>query len=72
MLNERERTDTFSKLKKLYDLRSTVAHSGGLKDKDIEYAQKHIDEFEDIAERVCKAIIVDGRPNWDKLILAPN
>ena len=67
-----EKTNYFAVLGKLYDYRSTVAHSGTLKNKDKEIIREKFSEFCNLAEKICKTLILKGAPNWDNLVLGIN
>ena len=65
----KEKINHFTTLGKLYDYRSSVAHSGMLKNKDKKIIKEKFPEFCNLAEKVCKTLILQGSPKWDNLVL---
>ncbi|MCB4762975.1 MAG: hypothetical protein LGB78_03590 [Sulfurovum sp.] len=61
----------FKDFGELYDYRSSVAHSGMLKDSERKNIKKNesLKKYFNLAEEVCKTLILEGKPNWNKLIL---
>lgn len=66
--NTKERKELFEILGKMYDYRSSVAHSGKLEDKEREKVQNNFENYLLIAERICFELL-KGTPDWDDLIL---
>ena len=67
-----ERIAIFEQLKRIYDYRSQVAHSGVLckgKPTDIERVRESFPEYQRIAEAVCQKAILEGQPDWKRLVL---
>ncbi|MEW4565401.1 hypothetical protein AB1K70_22940 [Bremerella sp. JC770] len=67
-----ERVEIFKQLKDLYNYRSQVAHSGMLcknKPNKIVNVRKQVRGFIEIAERILRKVILDGTPDWTKLVL---
>lgn len=67
-----DRKRIYNHLKNIYTYRSQVAHSGVLcegKDSKIQAVQEMFPEYQSIAEAICKKIIMQGKPNWDTLLL---
>jgi len=64
-----EKKDLFSILSKLYDYRSSVAHSGVLKEKDRMIINDNFQDYCDLTEKICKTLIISGKPEWDNLLL---
>ncbi len=64
-----EKTNSFATLGKLYDYRSSVAHSGMLKEQDKASITKGFPEFFNLTETICKTLILNGKPDWNKLVL---
>jgi len=64
-----EKTEYFDTFGKLYDYRSSVAHSGILDNKTKKKIKDKFPEFCNLAEKVCKILILNGKPNWRNLEL---
>ncbi|MEW8440377.1 MAG: hypothetical protein AB2689_19690 [Candidatus Thiodiazotropha taylori] len=70
--NAIERDEVYNYLKKLYDYRSQVAHSGAFKKNTPEnkrLIKQNLSNYCSIAERIICKLIHDGQPDWDLLIL---
>lgn len=68
-----EREQLYDRLKDLYSYRSSVAHSGllcGGNQKKIARVHEYFPTYRSLGERVCRKILKDGKPDWDKLILS--
>ena len=66
---DEEKSRLFLLFGKLYDYRSLVAHSGSLKDSDKKLIKKEFSSYSELAEKICKNLILNSTPDWDKLIL---
>lgn len=66
---DEEKPEIYSTLGKLYDYRSSVAHSGVLKDIDKKLIKEEFNNYSKLAENICKLLILNDNPDWDKLIL---
>lgn len=67
-----DRVEKHRQLKEIYVYRSQVAHSGVLcngKAKEIKRVQQSFDQYQHLAEDICKKIIMEGKPDWRKLVL---
>ena len=64
-----DRSCLYAILRRLYKLRSKVAHTGQLKGKMSSSATEEIDKYFEIVEHVCSHIILSGWPKWDALIM---
>lgn len=64
-----DRAKIFDQLRKMYDYRSQVAHGGALKDKDQEKLRRSFPEYQSLAERICRKILAEGIPDWNKIVL---
>ncbi len=67
--SDEEKSRLYSILGKLYDYRSSVAHSGMLKEKDKKLIKEEFNNYSNLTERICKLLILKGNPDWGKLIL---
>ena len=67
--SDEEKLKLYTIFGKLYDLRSSVAHSGTLKEKDTKMIEKEFNNYSELAENICKVLIINGNPDWDKMIL---
>lgn len=66
---DEEKLRLYSTFGKLYDYRSSVAHSGILKDKDKKLIKEEFNDYSKLAENICKLLILNGNPDWNKMIL---
>lgn len=67
-----KRIEIYQQLKEIYNYRSQVAHSGILCEGDkakINRVRLSFPKYQSIAEDICRIIIQDGKPDWNKLIL---
>lgn len=67
-----ERGEIYARLKELYNYRSDVAHSGLLcrgNSNKIARVYEDFPTYRSLAERVCRKILKDGKPDWDKVVL---
>ncbi len=67
-----ERLDVAKQLKEIYKLRSEAAHTGALCAADarkLEAAKQSFPAHVRLAERLCRKMIYNGRPDWTKLVL---
>lgn len=67
-----DRIAIFEQLKCIYRYRSQVAHSGVLcrgRAADIERVRESFPEYQGIAEAVCQKAILEGKPDWNGLVL---
>jgi hypothetical protein len=67
-----DRQDIFRKLKDIYNYRSQVAHSGILCGNDPEQMNAVRERFQEyclLAEKIVRHLILNGRPDWTRLIL---
>lgn len=67
-----DRINKFELLKDIYSYRSQVAHSGVLckgKATKIENVRKNFLEYQLLAEEICQKIIIEGKPDWNALVL---
>lgn len=69
-----QRLKTYKDLKNLYIYRSQAAHTGQLSDgkkkqKKIQAARDEIPRYLEIAESVFEHLLINGKPDWDRLIL---
>ncbi|HUY14127.1 MAG TPA: hypothetical protein VMX16_10945 [Terriglobia bacterium] len=67
-----ERIEIFKLLKEIYKYRSQVAHGGVLckgNAAKIAVVRQSFPKYQSLGERVCRKIIRDGKPDWDKTIL---
>lgn len=67
-----ERLKIYEQLKAIYIYRSQVAHSGVLGKGDarkINVVREAFPEYQSLAERICRAILKNGKPDWTKIIL---
>ena len=66
------RYEIYHQLKDIYRYRSDVAHSGVLCKGDaakIKTVRDAFPVYRSYAEDICRKIIQDGKPDWDKLVL---
>lgn len=70
--NGAERKQLYKQLRDLYILRSQVAHTGSLcannHDK-INAVRERFPEYSQIAGRIIRGLLLEGRPDWTELIL---
>ena len=66
---KKTRKEIFYDLKRFYDLRSAIAHSGGFSERDSRFAMDNVETYEKYVESICSYIILNGWPDWDTLIL---
>ena len=66
---KKTRKEIFYDLKRFYDLRSAIAHSGVLSERESRLAMENIETYEEYVESICSYIILNGWPDWDTLIL---
>lgn len=64
-----DRENKYQLLKDIYSYRSEVAHSGVLKGKSLQNITESYPEYELLAENICRKMIIEGKPDWDKLLL---
>lgn len=67
-----ERKEIYGLLKELYTYRSQVAHSGLLckgNASKMTHVRKNFPSYQALAERLCRKILKEGKPDWDRLIL---
>lgn len=67
-----DRLKIYKQLRDVYDYRSQVAHSGVLCKGDsrkIKSVQESFPEYQSLAERICRIILKNGKPDWNKIIL---
>jgi hypothetical protein len=67
-----DRIEKYQLLKKIYIYRSQVAHGGILcngKAAQIKSVQQSFSRYQSLAENICQKLIMDGKPDWDKLLL---
>lgn len=70
-----ERVKIYRQLREIYNYRSQVAHSGVLCKGDftkIDNVRKSFIEYQSLAEEICQKIIINGKPDWNKLLLNAN
>ena len=71
-IEKEERKNIYRNLKEIYNYRSQVAHSGVLCGNDMSKINVVRERFQDyslLAEKIIRHLIVNGRPDWTKLIL---
>ena len=66
---KKTRKEIFYDLKRFYDLRSAIAHSGVFSERESRLAMENIETYEEYVESICSYIILNGWPDWDTLIL---
>lgn len=69
---KKERQDIYRQLKDIYTYRSQVAHSGILCSNDrkkINIVNERFQEYSLLAEKIISHLILNGRPDWEALIL---
>jgi hypothetical protein len=67
-----ERFDNYKLLKKLYNYRNHVAHSGLLEGgdpKEIENIRKSFPAYQSLAEKICRKLLGKPKVDWDALIV---
>lgn len=64
-----QRRALYSTLKKLYNYRSRIAHSGTLKPSEQQEATELWPQFECIGEKIIKTLLIRTPPDWNDLIL---
>ena len=67
-----KRIEIYEQLRELYRYRSQVAHSGMLCKGNMEKinnVRQSFSKYQTLAEDVCRKIIKEGKPNWDKIVL---
>jgi hypothetical protein len=67
-----DRLEKYQQLRDIYNYRSDVAHGGvlhGGKEVEIESVRQSFPEYQRLAENICRKIIMDGKPDWTRLIL---
>jgi hypothetical protein len=67
--NSSERTKLYTQLRDIYEYRSQVAHSGTLKTKSLISVRDNFNTYSTITSNILKKLILEGKPNWEKLIL---
>ena len=68
----KDRRAVYSALRSIYEHRSQVAHSGvlcGNHPEKIQKVRESYGEYESIAERIIAKRILEGKPDWTRLIL---
>jgi len=68
----RDRIKIYGHLKDIYKYRSQVAHSGVLckgNTTKIKSVRKKFIIYQSYAENICRKIIKEGKPDWDKVVL---
>lgn len=63
-----ERIDFNAKFKRLYELRSKVAHTGTLAQKELAELRMKINEFEELTCQIYRALLIAGEPDWNSLV----
>ena len=69
---EEERMAIYIQLREIYNYRSQVAHSGILckgDNRKIQQVQEAFPNYQLLAERICRLMLKNGKPNWDKIVL---
>ncbi len=64
-----DRVEKYQLLKEIYSYRSQVAHSGILKVSKIKNVRQSFPQYQSLAEDICQKLMLDGKPDWDKLVL---
>lgn len=67
-----ERLENYKILREIYNYRSQVAHAGVLEKGDpgkIERIRDNFDKYQTIAENVCRHLLINGKPDWNKIVL---
>ena len=67
-----ERLEIYKKLKDIYNYRSQVAHSGilcGGNEGKKRQVTEAFTEYQNIAGRICRKLIINGMPDWDRVVL---
>ncbi|MCP9237974.1 HEPN domain-containing protein [Lewinella sp. JB7] len=69
--SNKEREDVYATLKQIYSIRSKIAHSGILSNKaaEIERIHKNQNKYIILAAKIIKKILLDGFPDWNRLLL---
>ena len=70
-----DRLKIYKQLTDVYNYRSQVAHSGILckgNSQKIKNIQEAFSEYQSLAERICRIILNNGKPDWNKIILNAN
>lgn len=67
--NDTDKANNFSLFKKLYNYRSSVAHSGTLNESDKTLIKEKFSGYCELAELVCKKLIIHGKQDWNSLVL---
>jgi hypothetical protein len=67
-----DRVERYRQLKEIYLYRSQVAHGGVLcegKAEKIERLRESFSEYQSLAEDICQKLIIEGQPDWNRLVL---
>lgn len=64
--SEKERDEISKKLADIYEYRSQVVHSGFLKDPN--KVNKAFTIYQSLTEKICRHLLINGKPDWDKII----
>lgn len=67
-----DRATKYATLKSIYGYRSDVAHSGMLCKGDqrkIKKVRESFPIYQKVTEQICQKIVLEGEPDWDKLVL---
>lgn len=70
--NEAERLENYTMLRDIYNYRSQVAHAGLLGKGDFQKigaVRENFSKYQEVAEKIGMRLLVDGKPDWDKLVL---
>lgn len=70
--DENERVENYRTLKEIYEYRSQVAHAGILEKGDYEKInaiRENFGKYQQIAEKVGTRLLINGKPDWQKLVL---
>lgn len=71
-ISPENRIEIYRQLRDIYNYRSQVAHSGVLCKGDaakIEAVRNAFPMYQSFAENICRKIIQNGKPDWDKVVL---
>ena len=70
--DENERIENYQTFKELYEYRSQVAHTGILEKGDykkINSVRENFGKFQQVAEKTGVRLLLNGKPDWAKLVL---
>lgn len=70
--DENERVENYRTLKEIYEYRSQVAHAGILEKGDYEKinaSRENFGKYQQVAEKVGTRLLINGKPDWQKLVL---